>query len=261
MPGIFFRSVLRNRRRSSALRWGVPTVLCLGGCAALAFAQGTLKQLILNGKVASARVKMIDGTAYVPVADVAQALGQPLRTTPGGYVIGLAGGANQVQGLQGKLGDVLFDGVWRFQVNRVTEAGKYQERYTANHPLEQTPGDNQKLVLVDITVKNGANEKKYLLMRDIPENLTALAGEDGVSAKVFTYDMRTGSGQHFGGGGDWDSTPEMLPGSQAQITAIFRVPQDFKAKDLIFTLNYEPKPFAPMKHTTMRVALSAPEKP
>ena len=261
MPWNSFRTAAPMRLRFSGVRWGTPALLLVGGCAALALAQGTLKQLTLNGKVASARVKMIDGTAYVPVADVAQALGQPLRTTPSGYVIGLAGGANQVQGLQGKMGDMLFDGVWRFQVNRVTEADKYQERYTANHPLEQTPGDSQKLILVDITVKNGANEKKYLLMRDIPENLTALAGEDGTSAKVFTYDMRTGSGQHFGGGGDWDSTPEMLPGSQAQFTAIFRVPQDFKAKDLIFTLNYEPKPFAPLKHSTLRVALTPPEKP
>jgi hypothetical protein len=253
--------VLGAIRRPALRRWWAPTLVLVSGCAALALAQGSLKKLVLNGKVASTRVKVIDGMAYVPVADIAQALGQPVHTTAEGYEISLAGGANQVAGLQGKLGDVLFDGVWRFQVTKVTEASVYQERYTANRPLEQKPGDNQKLILVDITVKNGANEKKFLLMRDIPENLTALAGEDGSSAKVFTYDMRTGSGQHFGGGGDWDSTPEMLPGSQAQFTAVFRTPQDFKPKDLVFTLNYEPKQFARMKHVTLRVALTPPATP
>ncbi len=247
--------------RRKARRWAVPALLLVSGCAAFALAQGSLKKLVLNGKVASTRLKMIDGTAYVPVADVALALGQPLHTTADGYEISMPGGANQVNGLQGKLGDVVFDGTWRFQVTGVTEADRYQERYTAISPLEQKPGDNQKLILVDIVVKNGANEKKYLLMRDIPENLTALAGADGSSVKVATYDMRTGSGQHFGGGGDWDSTPDMLPGSQAKLTAIFRAPQDFKPKDLIFTLNYEPKRFANLKHVTLRISLTPAEKP
>lgn len=260
MSNSLFGSVAPRARRSLG-RWGAPALLIVVGCAGLAFAQGTLKKLMLNGKVASTRVRLIDGTAYVPVADVAQALGQPVHATPEGYDISPAGGANQVQGLQGKMGDMLFDGTWRFQVNRVTEADKYQERYTATNPLEQKPGDNQKMILVDITVKNGANEKKFLLMRDIPENLTALAGADGSSVKVTTYDMRTGSGKHFGGGGDWDSTPDMLPGSQAKLTAIFLAPKDFKPKDLIFTLNYAPKPFATMKHVTLRVALPESEKP
>src|SRR5689334_457235 len=94
----------------------------VGATAALAQAGRTL---ILNGEVASRDVRVIDGRPYVPVADVAKALGQTVVTRGGGWEITAAGGANQIQGLQGKIGDTLFDGRWRFQVVAVEPVDSY----------------------------------------------------------------------------------------------------------------------------------------
>src|SRR6187551_156373 len=86
--------------------------------AASALAQNGVR-LILNGKVASTRVRMINGAPYAPLADIARATGQTLVKRGGGYEIIAAGGANQVEGLRGKVGDTLFDGKWRLKVTDV----------------------------------------------------------------------------------------------------------------------------------------------
>jgi hypothetical protein len=235
--------------------------LSVGGvltlCVATALAQATMN-LILNGKTASTRVKMIGGEAWVPVKDVATALGQPLKKTATGYQIGESGGANAVSGLTGKMGDTLFDGSWRFTVTGIKEATEYTDHYTANRPVTHKAPSGKKLILADIVVKNGMTIKNYLNLRLGLENLTSLADADGRSFPVISYDLRTGSGQPFGGGGDWDYTEELLPGAKADVVAIFAVPNDYKQSDLVFTLAYPPKPFVQMKRTTLRVKLPQP---
>jgi hypothetical protein len=160
-----------------------------------------------------------------------------------------------VQGLQGKLGDVLFDGAWRVQVNQISTAEAYKERFTQNGPIEHAADANSKLILVDLTVKNGSQQQNFLNLRADGQNVTALAGADGTSVKVYTYDVRTASGGHFGGGGDWDFTSTILPGSQAKFTAIFKAPRDFEPKDLLFPAAYSPKPFATLKYSNFRIAV------
>src|SRR5215211_7802906 len=82
--------------------------------------------LVMNGKVASTNVRTIDGSAYVKLADVAKALGMVVVKRGDGYEIKKAGGANPIQGvLQGKIGDVLFDGKWRFQALEVQQPESY----------------------------------------------------------------------------------------------------------------------------------------
>jgi hypothetical protein len=226
-------------------------------CTAMALAQTGIK-LILNGKTASTRVKMIEGEAWVPVKDVAGALGQSVQKITGGFQIGEAGGANAVSGLMGKTGDTLFDGSWRFTLTGIKEATEYTDRYTVNRPVTRKAPAGKKLILADIVVKNGMTIKNYLNLRITPENLTSLADADGRSFPVVSYDLRTGSGQPFGGGGNWDYTEELLPGAKADIVAIFTVPEDYKPNDLVFTLAYPPKQFAQMKRTTLRVKLPQP---
>jgi hypothetical protein len=226
-------------------------LMLLGG---VALAQGGLK-LILNGGTASTRVKMIGGEAWVPVKDVAAALGQPVRTGPGVIEIGGGGGANQVAGLQGKLGDTLFDGSWRFTLTGLKEVSEYTDRYTVSHPRTRTAPSGKKLVVADIVVKNGMTIKNFLNLRIDKDNLTSLADAEGRSFPVVGFDLRTGSGQPFGGGGTWDYTEDLLPGARADVVAIFAVPDDYKPKDMVFTLAYPPKAFARVKRTTLRIAL------
>src|SRR3954470_22446907 len=112
--------IVRGSRRGKLA--GVALTL---GVTAAAFAQAG-RSLILNGAVVSRDVRLIGGRPFVPVADVAQALGQTVVTRAGGYEITAAGGANQIRGLQGKIGDTLFDGKWRFQVLAVEPIDSYR---------------------------------------------------------------------------------------------------------------------------------------
>lgn len=107
--------------------------------AAASVAQAPGQKLILNGAVASTNVRVIGGQAYVPVADVAKALGQNVAKIAGGYEIAAPGGANRVGGLEGKVGDTVFNGAWRFKVTGVHEADGYSERYTVKAPRPGRP--------------------------------------------------------------------------------------------------------------------------
>src|SRR5688500_15525819 len=70
------------------------------------------KTLVINGKVVSRDVRIINGRPYAPLADIARGMGQTLAKRGSGYELAAAGGANQVEGLRGKIGDTLFDGKW-----------------------------------------------------------------------------------------------------------------------------------------------------
>jgi hypothetical protein len=70
-----------------AARVAVVAGACAVGCAAYTPARVGVKRLLLNGGVASTRVRMIEGVAYVPVADVADALKQRVKTRGPHYEI------------------------------------------------------------------------------------------------------------------------------------------------------------------------------
>jgi len=89
-----------------------------GSCITLAwYAQST--KLYLNGNAISSGILERDGTAYVPLKDVATAFHLSVSKTAHGYELADSGGANQVEGVTGKIGDVLFNGYVRFQVLKV----------------------------------------------------------------------------------------------------------------------------------------------
>src|SRR5437879_4129640 len=71
----------------------------------------------LKGNVVSRDVKVISGKLYVSLADIARAMGLQVVKSSGGYKLVAAGGANQMaSNAQGKIGDDLFTGGWRFKV-------------------------------------------------------------------------------------------------------------------------------------------------
>src|SRR5205085_2009602 len=78
-----------------------------------------------------------------------------LTKTAAGYSLGEAGGANQVTGVEGKIGDVLWNGYVRFQALRVIRGKTYTRSIASNHeevtPIQQ--GDD--LVVVVCRLKNG----------------------------------------------------------------------------------------------------------
>ncbi|MDQ3813213.1 MAG: hypothetical protein M3347_04600 [Armatimonadota bacterium] len=197
-------------------------------------------KLVMNGKTASTDVRVINGKAYAPVADMAKALSMVVVKRSDGYEIKKAGGATPVQGLQGKVGDVLFDGRWRFQVlsppqivesyimktNASTDYSVYRDIAHADATTHTfTPLAGYKLVAIPCRVTNARNIKQALLIGDA-RNHTALADMSGGSHEVIAYDVS---------GGPW-RTKELLPGAKEDMVLLFAVPLATQLKDLIFTL-------------------------
>ncbi|MDQ3813268.1 MAG: copper amine oxidase N-terminal domain-containing protein [Armatimonadota bacterium] len=215
-------------------------------CLAVAGVTGTLaaaigSKLILNGKVASTDVRVINGKAYVPVADVAKALGMVVVKRSDGYEIKKPGGANPIKGvMQGKVGDVLFDGKWRFQVLKV----EMPESYTIKSGSEPssnlyassewnrdtrtlTPKPNFKLVVLQCRVTNGQNSKQTLWTAPSDDKLrTSITDMNGGSYPPMAYDYPGGPNQ----------TQPLVPGAIITFPVVFGVPADARLKDLIFTL-------------------------
>jgi hypothetical protein len=197
--------------------------------------------LIVNGKPASADVKTIGGSAYVKLADIAAALGMVVvKRADGKYEITRAGGANQIQGsAQGKIGEVLFDGKWRFQVLSVQTPESYTMT-TMGEPYDATglttfdrpnrvvkPSPNNTLVVLQCRATNGVNEKRTLWTAISDTKIhTAIADMDGTSHTPVAYDFEGGPIQS-----KW-----LVPGAALNFAVLFSVPKDTRLKDLIFTL-------------------------
>lgn len=197
--------------------------------------------LILNGKTASTSVRVIGGSAYVKLSDMAKALNMIVVKRPGGgYEITPAGGANQIKGVtQGKIGDVLFDGKWRFQVESAetpdsytlkTEAEPYDYSglSTFDRPKRLVrPRAGNILVVLQCRVTNGVKEKRTLWTSISDERIrTALTDRDGSSHAPIIYDFDGGPIQS-----KW-----LTPGGTLRFALLFSVPQGTVLKDLIFTL-------------------------
>jgi hypothetical protein len=223
-------------KRMTRDRIGIVTLTL--GVASVALAQSG-RTLILNGKVASRDVRVIGGRAYVPVADVAKALGQEVAQTPAGYEIRTAGGANQVEGLRGKIGDMLFDGKWRFQVKSVQEMDAFTMAtnayndyaiYSTTAELNETtlrPKPGQTLIVVACLLKNGLMKQNQALWRVNNDTHTALADDQGRSYPPIAFDIEETA--HF-------VTKPLLPGASMEFNVLFTVPRGTRLKDLVFTL-------------------------
>jgi hypothetical protein len=207
--------------------------------AAAAAVAGGGKSLVLNGKVASNDVRIIDGRPYVPVADVARALGQPVVKRTNGWEIAAAGGANQVEGLRGKVGDTLFDGRWQFQVLSFQEVPQHVMKtkgaadfavYQAMAELEDgtfRPRDGLSLIVFRCRVKNAVAKANQALWIPNSYTRTALTDNKGQSYPPIAYDIEESSPFQ---------SKELLPGASLDFDVLFTVPKGTVLKDLVFTL-------------------------
>ena len=212
------------------------TATAFGMLSTAAFAAGGTK-LVLDGKVASTSVRVIDGAAYVKVSDVASAMGRIVVKRPDGYEIAKPGGANQVSGLEGKIGDQLFDGKWRFKVTKVETASSYAlktegEPYDAGAATRYnsatrtlTPNTGSTLIVIHCTAANGQKTKQTLWIANSGSN-TALTDDDGHSYPPAVHDFNGAPIQ----------SPSILPGAKIDFPIVFSVPEGAVLKDLVFTL-------------------------
>lgn len=150
------------------------------------------------------------------------------------------GGANQIEGMKGKIGQMLFDGKWRFQVIAMETPAKYmaarkndvQADYSIYSPVADwdtdrtiTPKEGNSLIVFRCLVKNGVKEPRALYC--VPAFVrTALTDMDGGSHPPVAFDM---PGSIF-------QSRKITPGGTLKFAVIFSVPDGAKPKDLIFTL-------------------------
>ena len=194
--------------------------------------------LTLNGKTASTTVRTVNGSAYVKIADIAKALGMVVVKHPGGYTLTRSGGANQVQAVtEGKTGDVLFDGYWRFQVRSVETPASYPTKFleAANslhynretHAISAPP--RFKLVVVHCRMTNGQKTAQTFWIAPLPGERkinNALADTEGESYPPDCYDLD----------GSTSQSKSLLPGAKTDFAMLFSVPESIQVRELIFTL-------------------------
>lgn len=219
----------------------------------------------INGTKASSRVKMISGVAYVPLADVAKAYSSQVNKRPDGdFDLGPAGGAYQVGKYQGKQGQEVFTGQYRFSVTAVEEARSYTTKYKARQDTIEAESPSNKLVIVSCRIKNGMRTKQSLLMTvggNYGSPNTALTTQDEQSLPPINWHGDSGTGGvdvmedlHAPAG------INILPGAARNVNLVFLVPKDTQIKDLIFCLTpYDQYSEGDKKKfTDVRISLNPP---
>jgi len=215
------------------------------GFASVALAQASLS-LRVNGRTVSNDVRIIDGHPYVPLSDMARAMGGSAvkHHGGGGYEIRMgdgdtstpdadsstptaAGGANEVRGTRGNIGQMLFNGKWRFSVLSVDRASSYNSTFLADSQNFSPNGDNEDLVLVRCRLKNGQKDTQSAMLSAIHPHNIAVTDNDGQAYSPLAFDKR---------GGSTDEGPKMIPGSATEFVAIFSVPKSAVIKELVFSL-------------------------
>lgn len=215
-----------------------PWVLAAVAASAVAVWASQAVRVTMNGKVVTTTGRVIDGSLYVKLADVAKAFDMQVVGKANAYELVKAGGANQLQGTRGKLGEELFTGKWRFLVKDVQRVDKYMLRY-ADAKFELTPDAGMDIVVVDIRMKNGVQSSVNMYFNGLQN--TALADMDEQAYKPKWMDV---------GGG---VASMMLPGSAKDFAIVFFVPKSAVVKDLIYTI--EPVDVTTHGMTDVRISL------
>jgi hypothetical protein len=238
-----------NTGRSVAL---AGLILTAGIVAGICWAAAGTK-LYVDGKLASSRVVIVDGRAYVPVVDVAEALGMTVGQVEDGYALTREGGANQVEGVaQGGIGDELFTGKWRFQVLSVEQGrDQYTERYYQQERSIKPNGADEELIVVNCRVKNATEATVSPILTERLPGDTALADDAEHSYAPIDYDARQeiNKTQSY-------AASALLPGAAAEFALAFSVPKGTHPKALVFSLMAYPNDVGRDDHTNVRVELS-----
>lgn len=214
----------------------IAAIVAVAGAFVAAVWASQAIRVTINGRTIPGR--SIDGAVYVKLSDVAKSLDMQLMGKGGSYTVAKAGGANQLQGQNGRIGQELFTGKWRFLVKDVQRVDKYIHRY-AESKYEVTADDGNDLVIINCRFKNGVKESAYIYFNGMGN--TALTDMEEHAYRVKFVDV---------GGGVADT---LLPGSAKDFALVFSVPKEATLKDLVYTV--EPVDVKKFGLTDLRISL------
>jgi hypothetical protein len=230
---------------------GVAGILCGTAITSVIAAAGS--KITVDGSATTVDVRMIAGRPYVPLSEIAKAFGRDVQKTGTGYTLAIPGGANAINGLRGKVGDMLFDGKWRFKVLDIKRAdsytltgeggldyAKYNSVAESADSKTFTAKSGNEFVIVHCQIKNG--QKMSQAFGSAYGTNTALADDQGTSYRPVGF-------QQAGG---MIVTKELLPGAAQDVTALFVVPKSAKVTSLVFTLTN----ISDTKPADVRIALT-----
>ncbi len=193
----------------------LPAAVALLGGSVAALTNGPLT---INGRTVPSNFVMIDGKTYVPLADVAKALDMSAMKDGNGYKLAAAGGANQVNGLTGKIGQTLSCGTFTVQITDVVVTTKYQRHFSGG---VTESGESENIVAILLKVKNAT--PKLQTIDPLGGKLTALTDTSDHSYQLSDLDGAR--------------APDLLPGAAAEFALICRVPKDTALGDMVFQLH------------------------
>ena len=133
------------------------------------------------------------------------------------------GGANQVKGTKGKVGDWFFDGKWRFRVIKIERPDVYHYQFNPLAGSDKPSGPNDQLLVFYCTMKNGmsSSDQPILSSAGLASQATAVTDDQGTSYPPIDFDSRNGS---------------VVPGGAKNFAVIFSVPKSANLSELIFTI-------------------------
>lgn len=230
------------RVRASLFAGGL--MLIAGACWALQVSS----KLFVEGKLASSDVRVINGTKYVPLNDVAAALHYRIEPQTGGVNMTLAGGAGPVKGeFGGVVGDPkeIFTGQWRFWPRTVQQGDSYTAQYSTDHEKITPRNAGETLVVIDCRIKNATQVKQEMIFTVHSDGVTSLTDDQEHAYAPIAFDARNENGPYGG--------PTLLPGSAGEFAVIFSVPQGTVPKNFIFSILASPANTD--KGTTLRISI------
>lgn len=183
------------------------------------------QQVRIEGRLATTDVLTRNGKTYVPISDVAKALGLVVQKNGANYDLVKPGGANMVKGMAGKIGEELFNGKYRFKVIEVVRTSSYKPRFV-NLGYDLTPtNEGNEVVAIICRLKNGTKEPVTF---DITQGKNTALTDD----KEQSYANNAGASIDMVSRG-----PRVLPGAAVDFALTFEVPKTAVLKDLVFSVN------------------------
>ncbi len=188
---------------------------------------------------------MKNGRTYVPIADAAKVFGVQVRKTESGFEFFQEGGANQLSGLTGKVGQVLSCGWATVKVTKVERAGKHYVKQFTDGDLDAI-NDADEIVAVTMRVKNATKEPQ--MFQPVGDQHISLIDDDEHSFPPITG---LGIDQH-------DRATNMLPGSAYDFAVLFNVPKKAKLTQFVYGVDFmNPK----LPHKDFRIDIAPAPTP
>ena len=208
------------------------------GAGVVALAQGKSRLTVLQNTVPT-DARKIGGKLYVPIADVAKAMGWKLSVSGGNIslqppvVPPKNGGNTSLSGspYAGKLGEEIRTDAVRFTATKLVETDRHERVYIGGVGVG-TPvlaGAGEKLVVIHCTLTNAtADREQFCFSRDAYAENTALLDVSGESLPPAAVDVAA----------DELSPPGAvaLAGATIRFALVFRVPKTWQPKALVYTV-------------------------